>query len=106
MELNGLTQAARTQSIAEQVAANKPETDAAVKKADEKAKISKANYKTNTGRDFGSDPRDWCQAPTAKSGDSGGGGSNPLSILSTAVSFISNPIGTGISLLTGKSKLG
>jgi hypothetical protein len=41
-------------------------------------------------------------ATNAKEG-SGGGGSNPLALLSTAVGFVTNPVATITSLLTGKN---
>ncbi len=75
--------------------------------AAEQAAKFKTNYLKNVGHSF--DDHSWLtdcdKSSTTSSSDtssSGGGGSNPLSFITTAISFVSNPVATIVSLATGK----
>ncbi len=65
----------------------------------------KANYKKNVGQDFDTRCFDGkTETASANSGGgSGGGNSDPLGFISTAIGFVTNPVATITSLLTGKN---
>ncbi len=72
----------------------------------------KANYKQRLGQDYDTRCFDGKKEAAIADKDSGGGGSNLLAFLKPAVgfmtaaaNFMSNPVGTVASLLTGKKDI-